>query len=339
MDSVGEGTKTPQQSDVRPVFVVGNPRSGTTLVQQILSAHTEFWTAPETHIFDYVMRAAPDAATKAISAEKLNTLLKRLEKRSRLTLAEHVHQEMIAQANNGTLTGPRFVELVMRSFKTAGDPATRWVEKTPQHLLHLDKIWQYFPDAPVINIVRDPRDVVSSPSRFRKYAPGLARTIAVVNIAWRWNRFIERASSHTGDPRFLSIRYEDLVNDPERILEQLAAHAGTEKDSSAIHRFNNQFAQVTLTNPSVVNKSFNSADELVDRRGIWKKRLTEQEAKIIETICGPLMERHGYRKEYPRSVWASAQIASISGSKQLKQVARNLRNTARSVYRRVKRQA
>lgn len=333
MDGTGNRSNTPRQTHLRPVFVVGNPRSGTTLVQQILSAHAEFWTAPETHIFDHVMRAAPDAVSKAITAEKLSTLLKRMAKRSGLTLAEDVRQGMIEEANSGVLTGTRFVELVMQSFKSANDPATRWVEKTPQHLMHLDTIWQYFPDARVINIVRDPRDVVSSPSRFRKHSPGIARKNAVIHIALRWNRFIERTQRHTGDPRFLSIRYEDLVGDPEQVLEQLTAHAGVEKDSSAIHRFNNQFEQVTLAKPSAENKAFNSATGLVDRRGIWKKRLTEPEAKIIETICGPWMSRHGYEKEFLPSFWISAQIASLSAGDRITQLLHKARHTARRLLK------
>lgn len=336
MNSTGERANTSQPPGSHPVFVVGNPRSGTTLVQQLLSAHAEFWTAPETHIFDYVMRAAPDAESSAISTAKLDTLLKRMAKRSRLTLSDDVRQMMVEQADSGLLTGPRFVETVMQSFRPAGDPAVRWVEKTPQHLLHLDKIWRYFPEARIINVIRDPRDVVSSPSRFRKHRPGMARTKAVIQIAWRWNRFIARADDYAGDPRFLTIRYEDLVSDPEPVVEQLAAHAGAEKDSSVIHRFSKQFDQVTLAKPSAENKAFNSATELVDRRSIWKKRLTEPEARVIETICGPLMARHGYQKEYAPSAWASVEIASVRAQQQLKTLSGTARQYARRIYRRVR---
>ncbi len=323
-----EGISQSTLSDLRPVFVVGNPRSGTTLVQQILSAHAEFWTAPETHLFDYVLHAAPDAATKAISPKTLVILLQRIAKRSGLTLSESVRQEMIQQADSGALTGPRFVELVMQSFKRADDRATRWVEKSPQHLLHLSEIWQYFPDAQVINILRDARDVVSSPRRFRKQKTGPGRIYAVVHIAWRWNRFIEAADRSVEDPRFLSIRYEDLVSDPERILDQLAAHAGIQKDSTAIARFHEQLKQVTLR-VSDENKAFNRATELVDRRQVWKSRLTKQEAKVIETICGPLMEQHGYQKEYPPGIWASVLIASVSAGDRIKRLIRKARRTAR----------
>lgn len=324
---------------LRPVFIVGNPRSGTTLVQQILSVHAEFWTAPETHLFDHVLHTVPDAATKPIPAETVNILLKRLTKRSRLTIPEDFQQKMIEQANNGQLTGPRFVELVMLSFKQPDDQATRWVEKTPQHLLHLDKIWQYFPDAQVIHVLRDARDVVSSPSRFRKHKPGLGRIYAVVHLAQRWNRFIETANRYEGDPRFLSIRYNDLVKDPEQILEQLAAHTGVEKDSTAIERFHEQFEPVTLGKASAENKTFNSATKLVDRRNVWKKRLTEQEARVVETICGPLLKQHGYEKEYPPSILTSAQIAGVSVISQVKQAPHNLRRTVRSIYKQFRQNA
>lgn len=333
MNVMDEGTGTTGQAALRPVFVVGNPRSGTTLVQQILSAHVEFWTAPETHIFDHVMRAAPDAISRPVVMEKLNTLLKRLEKRSRLTVAEHIYSEMVELANKGTLAGPRFVELVMQSFKPAGDPATRWVEKTPQHIMQLDKIWAYFPDARIINVVRDPRDVVSSPDRFRQHSPGIVRMSEVVSLARRWNRLIHQAQTHIGDTRFLSIRYEDLVSDPELVLDQLTAHAGVQKDSSALHRFNDQFGQVTLAKPSIENKAFNSATGLVDRRSMWKKRLTAQEAKVVETICGPLMTQHGYPKEYPPSVLATIQIAITSIVNSIERRTRKLRNTAQSLLK------
>src|SRR5262249_28338226 len=109
----------------RPVFVVGCPRSGTTLVQCILSASSHAFSLPETHFFSEV---APDL----LGRPDLSAL-----------------DEFIEQ-----------VEAHRPDTDTAR--TLRAVEKTPRHVLHLDTIDACFPDALFINVVRDPIDVASS---------------------------------------------------------------------------------------------------------------------------------------------------------------------------------
>lgn len=97
-------------------------------------------------------------------------------------------------------------------------PSQRLLEKTPIHLLYLNRIWDLFPDAQVVIAVRDGRDVACSlrARGVETFASALAT----------WTMYAETAEEHRSHPRVTIVRLEDLVEHPDaeaaRLLDSLA---------------------------------------------------------------------------------------------------------------------
>jgi hypothetical protein len=287
-------TGTPTITGLRPVFVVGYPRSGTTLVQQLLSTHADFWTGPETLLFSHVLTDVSDMDSRPLAPDRLSHAFDRLSDRSGISLPDALRANLMKQAEAQTLYAANLLVAIMESVKPADSSAPRWVEKTTLHVFHLPLIWRLFPDARVVNVIRDPRDVASSPKRFHRYPAGsIERAHFVIDLSRHWNSAIEAYEALHSDARMLSVRYDDLIVRPEQTLALMAQHVGVETDLSALSRFGEIQSQVTIKREETL-KALNASDHLIDRREMWKKRLTDEEAILIETICGDVMARHGY---------------------------------------------
>ncbi len=105
----------------------------------------------------------------------------------------------------------------------------RWVEKTPRHLLMTDVLRDGWPEARIVRIVRDPRDVALSLARMPFAKDSLVGNLVRIDADDRASR--ERIEN---DPRAMTLRYEDLVTEPERELRRLCAFIGEEYASSML---------------------------------------------------------------------------------------------------------
>lgn len=117
--------------------------------------------------------------------------------------------------------------LVDRMFGAAAKRAGKaaWCEKTPSNLYQLDFLWRLFPDALVLHIKRDPRGVVHSMMQqpFTPRDPAAACALVRTMFA-QWARCRDAALSH-GD-RYIELKLEDLVSDPQAWLDLIFARAG-----------------------------------------------------------------------------------------------------------------
>ena len=157
-----------------PIFIVGVPRSGTTLLAAMLGAHPRLACGPETHFFHY-LPADADGLCRGDDWPRAAI--------DYLYSIRHVGESI--PANYG-LTRPELTEALARKEPSVpsilsgmveiyagrnGKP--RWVEKTPDHLPHVARIRRYYPDSPIVRILRDPRP---SPGRcWRPAGPGRRR--------------------------------------------------------------------------------------------------------------------------------------------------------------------
>ncbi len=93
----------------------------------------------------------------------------------------------------------------------------RWVEKTPAHVRMIDRILNKYPDAKVLFVVRDGRDVtVSMRKRFGNFDKGLRRWVEDNRQGLIW----------VHDPRIMLVRYEDLVKRYDEIMPRICSFIG-----------------------------------------------------------------------------------------------------------------
>jgi hypothetical protein len=204
-----------------PIFVVGTKRSGTTLLQAALGAHPAIAGPPETH---YIFRIADlaDYYGDLTDEDRLRRALREALDTVLLSPLQLDEDAVLAKARR-TPTYAGLFDAIMTTFADRVGKQ-RWSDKTPDQ--DAAAAWRLFPDALVVHIIRDPRDVVAS----RLQTPIIDSDSATVLAEW-WRRFNLRnieAGAAAGPSRYLRIRYEDLVRDPEATLRLVCAFVGEE---------------------------------------------------------------------------------------------------------------
>ncbi|MCU1602157.1 MAG: sulfotransferase family protein, partial [Frankiales bacterium] len=188
---------TPGSLDGRLVLVVGAPRSGTTWLQRMLSVHPDVVSIPsETHLFSLGLSILRDRTQGAL-----------LDSTSTATWFMP-RQEFVTAAR-------QFADACFLSYVGRRHPgAKRVVERSPTHVWHLGLINELYPDAYVLHIVRDGRDVVRS----QVAQTWGAHDLELAATQWATSVRAARAVSPRMQ-RYLEVRYEELLARPSRIEE------------------------------------------------------------------------------------------------------------------------
>ncbi|MGH7482557.1 MAG: sulfotransferase family protein, partial [Longimicrobiales bacterium] len=159
-DSAAKAAAQDAKSGRRIAFVVGCPRSGTTLVQQLLNAHPRVSIGPETH---YVRRfwLARDRYGDLRGEAAWSALLRDVSAIPELRDGDVDPAVFLAAASRLPHEHPALLRLLMELF--AGDRDVAVIgEKTPNHVLHMRLLQDWFPEALFVHVLRDPRAVVNS---------------------------------------------------------------------------------------------------------------------------------------------------------------------------------
>ena len=187
----------------RPVvFVIGAPRSGTTLAQRLLGSHPAIVTSQETDLFcSYVATWRNLWERQLPSDEELWARQRR--KGLPAVLTEDRFDALVNE----------FVERVYAATAELDPNATTIVDKTPANALHGELILRYLPSARFVHVIRDGRDVACSMLRAKE---GWGREWAEGNIqlaARNWRRHVEAGRSIVSlTDAYREVRYEELVS-------------------------------------------------------------------------------------------------------------------------------
>jgi hypothetical protein len=272
----------------RPVMVVGCPRSGTTMVQLMLHTHPRIAIPPETRFVleGYWQRRHFGDLTNAENRRALARWIV-LRPESRVHDLGLDPDALIDEIVAGPPTLGSAMGIVFRAYaRRFGKP--RWGDKRPAYVDNLDVLLRLFPDAQVVNIIRDGRDCVASLKEMPWHKAGIHES---VNI---WARAVDRARAagrRLGPERYHELRYERLVQDPEPALRGLCAFLGEEFDPA-------------MTRPAAVADVAVPADKTWharthgevsdDRVGTWRHRLEPAEIALCEAVLGRRLVACGY---------------------------------------------
>src|SRR4051812_40353968 len=189
-----------------PFFIVGVPRSGTTLLRQMLRGHPRLATPRESHFVPPALSAASgDAALDVI-----------------LTSRQFAEWGIDADAvrRRARLTDRTPAAAVRAAFETYAESQgkPRWGDKTPGYVRRMPQLAAAFPGAKFVHIIRDGRQVAASLSE-TWWGPH-----DILFAADHWRRIIGEARAAVGalpPSQYLEVRYADLVADPEPLLAHI----------------------------------------------------------------------------------------------------------------------
>lgn len=282
------------------IFVCGSSRSGTTMMSRILGNHSSVFAFQELHFFDEL--ASAENASKPISKEKSIELLSLLKSIQREGYFGPRNWKRFAEESESELKGPALssMELLLGFLSKESKLNGKSIpcEQTPQTVFALDALLHHIPTARVVLMVRDPREVLLSQKgkwKRRKLSGGdipfWESVRSRINyhpetISRIWKSTYNEALQHIQDNRVLCVRYEDLTEQPELLVNRICKHLGIEFEPSM------------LDVPKV--GSSNAADQSMERgidkgrRGKWKTGLNRSEVAICERANRDLMLHFEY---------------------------------------------
>jgi len=256
------------------VFVLGCGRSGTTLVREMLCRHGALGGGPETLFFVKTLDLKYLSVISDIPLAELEALR---------TRSEHV---------------VRFAEAYYRRMAER-EGKRRWIDKTPMHVRALPRLLASFPEARVVHVIRDGRDVACSlrnHPRQRVHRGGIVpnrvdRPIAL--CAQRWLRDTGMGRVYAGHPRLTELRYEQLVADPEREMRRLLEFLGEPWESGVLEPGTEAGGRsgVLMNNANAVAPISGAAT------GRWRRDLSAAERHSFDRVAGDLLIALGYAED------------------------------------------
>jgi hypothetical protein len=278
-----------------PFFIIGCPRSGTTLLQVLIDSHPALAIPPESFLFD---RFGPLLGTYGDLSDpgRLLRLAADLlaDERIRDWNLAASPRELAEKAADPSAAG--LIDALF-SLYAARHGKSRWGDKTPQHGLRLPELLAVFPKAKIIHLVRDGRDVAESTARI---AIGPCSILA---IARRWKTYMAAAeAARAGLPpdQFLELRFEDLVRDPPAARRRIMAFIG--EDDALCPPLDQDLPQTGTRERSLAYAHHASLKKAISagKIGVYKTAFTPRQVELFESVAGDWLTRHGYARDFAR---------------------------------------
>ena len=237
------------------VFIVGAPRSGTTLLQTILAHHPELYSAPETSFFNRIIpalgasfrspsRLVPNTAITTIESDFEYMTGIKLDLRPRLAEESDIKSVF---------------ESIMESFNH--EEKRQWVEKTTNHARCMPLIQRFYPEAKFIHVIRDPVDSVGSMCQIRPVDVNDLRiryVSPITGFARVWQKCVTSALSFPNQEQVCHVSYEDILGDPKGQIQRVC-----------------EFLSVTYSDDLLVGFESESKKLLSVERCPWQQENTE----------------------------------------------------------------
>ena len=284
-------------------FIVGSPRSGTTLLRMMLDSHPQIAIPPETGFLPHTLTnlfGSDERRRHALMARLVN-----FPRRASGWQDFGLTPQLLLQELSGVT--PFRLDEGLRCFYRAYAARfgkTRWGDKTPSYGAHMRVIEHLLPEARFIHIIRDGRDVALS-LRTLWFSPG----IDMRTLARKWRRDIGAIRNEASHCRwYLELRYESLVRDPQRTLKEVCAFIDIDYDADMTHyhlrapsRLAEHGARVRNDGLTLVSRAERLAQQRLllhppdpTRISRWKTDMPERDRREYESVAGDLLAALGY---------------------------------------------
>jgi len=270
------------------IFIVGMPRSGTTLLSATLTRSGQAIGGAETQFFNkcYRMKRAlclldPFWPQLAVATLKGITL----SEQKVLELYGVSRESLYRQLFKSDRSTKSMFDALMGLDGSTQEKIV--VEKTPNHLLHVDEIRKEIRGCKFIRIVRDPRGSAVS---MKKLPWASADPVENAKLISTWHRQSRKFFSESHED-FYTVRYESWMKEPQLNIENICEFSGITFDQKMLSPSDSDRRVMSMNEPwkNQVNAAYDIS--LTDN---WREQLNDNQSKKIMRICSAFAEEFGY---------------------------------------------
>ena len=285
------------------IFIVGASRSGTTMLNRVLGNHSQIAALNELHYFGDLWQpglghtSLPENELKRIASTLLHRHHHGIWGRDSSKKDGKLAEKIIEGLDKSQLNGIDLFYIIMKWI--ANDNNCEIIsEQTPRNIFYAKQLLENYEDANVIQLIRDPRAVLSSQkNRWRRKWLGGKNTpwsevIRVwinyhpITITKLWTKAIKTGQQLSNHPRFLTVRFEDLVNAPHKEVRRICDFLSIE--------YQQEMENVPHVGSSIKTNTEHKRGISADTQDSWKSTLTRGEIAICERLTKSYMTEYNY---------------------------------------------
>ena len=273
------------------LFILGCGRSGTTMLRSMFDSHPEF-AIPGESGFIWQRRGRYESRG-GIDQRRFVEEIAAHRRFQRWGLdVDRVKEELWHPPPTG------FPDVIRRLYhlyaRVRGKE--RYGDKTPGHVLRIPQIARLFPEARIVHLVRDGRNVALSYMDIKEWGPS-----SVTEAALYWKRRVEhgrRDGVVLGPDRYQEVTYEALVDDSETELRRLCSFVDLPFDDAMLRYFERASEVLSLELHPHRHQGIHSPPT----KGLrdWRSKMGNSDVARFESIAGDTLEEFGYERRFDR---------------------------------------
>jgi hypothetical protein len=287
-------------SHVPLFFIIGRPRSGTTLLRVLFEAHPNVVIPPESPFIINLYKKYSKITywDETIILEFCDDLFRQRYFDKWLIEKNDLYKKLLEAS--GERSFQDIVRQVCLSYTSVFEKEDiQFIgDKNPAYSLFAHRIQSLFPDAKIIHITRDYRDNYLSLINVNFEVPIVPLVVYRWKFAYRQMEKLKKCNPGL----IYSLRYEDLASDPENKFREVCQFLDLDFNPEVLSFYKKKAEVEKLYASSkeiaIVHKSlFNPIS--TDRMDLWKKEMTERQIRVADLVAGRTAEKAGYTRKYP----------------------------------------
>ncbi|MHA1384508.1 MAG: sulfotransferase family protein [Candidatus Helarchaeota archaeon] len=273
----------------RIIFIIGVGRSGTTLLMSTLNAHSRICFPPETMFLKHYLCRPKVHKIFAKDKRRFFNLLNKDSNFKRLGMKA----ENIIESLNNEFSLKEYYQTMLGKYASAKNKILVG-DKYPRNLELLPEIKYLFPDAIIIHIIRDPRDVILS--RMKTWWGVRRNLIAHIGITREMLKLASEQGRKLFNKNYYELRYEDLLKNPEDKLQDICNLLEINYEPNMLN-FQKSASEI-IQKDELSFKARNLESLIRNNTNKWKKEMNKFKVILIESGCRSNMKKYNYSLKY-----------------------------------------
>ena len=283
-----------------PIFIIGSPRSGTTLLRLLLTCHNSIVVPPEggfvVWLYSKYKKFDINTDINEFVDDVLNCKKMEFWKLDKNGLIEYLKVHCPSNYADA-VSCIYFYYGLTHDYK-----CTRWGDKNNFYIHYIRELHQLFPDAYFIHIIRDVRNVVCSYLRINKekydskYAPNFPKDIEKISQLWKNDiDNIHEQSKVIKDGNFIEIRLRDLLTNTVHELTNLCKSIGEEFDPNMLNYYLVNRKNKLIPDGLAEWKKMNFEPISCEKLDEYKTFLTSSQITTIESFTNDVLQKYNFK--------------------------------------------